>query len=320
MEDERNLHAMATPTYELAPPSHSVVFCSTVNQAERFTEILNRHEPECARCVSAKTPKDQRRKLFRDFTEGAFRFLVNCAICTEGWDEPRVRMVACCSPTKSWSRYVQVVGRGLRPLPGIADAPGDAGSRRDAIAASDKPECLILDFVGNSGRHKLVSMVDILGGTWPEPVRDRAAQILEEGRLECVEDALEAAADELEAEREAEEKRELARRARLKAKAEYTTREYNPFDVLDIDAPRTTAAPAASTKSIEFLMKFGIDATGMSQPQASKLQREVFRRLNHKPPLCSIKQARILKQHGHSINTPKAEATKILDRIFGRRS
>ena len=71
----------------------------------------------------------------------------------------------------------------------------------------------------------------------------------------------------------------------------------------------------STDKQCDFLLKFGLDASNMTKAQAGKLQREVFRRLNK--GLCSIKQARILKQHGYSTDTSKEQASKILDRILG---
>jgi hypothetical protein len=56
-----------------------------------------------------------------------------------------------------------MAGRATRPLPGIVDVIGDAAGRRAAIEASGKPYCEIIDFVGNSGKHKLITAADIPG-------------------------------------------------------------------------------------------------------------------------------------------------------------
>ena len=45
--------------------------------------------------------------------------------------------------------------------------PVTAEARKAAIAASAKPSCLVVDFVGNAGKHKLVTSADILGGKPP---------------------------------------------------------------------------------------------------------------------------------------------------------
>ena len=320
MEMEHNLHQVATPTIEIASGRKSVVFCVSVEQAERLAEIFNRHEPGCARCVSGTTPKDERRQLFKDFDEGKFQFLTNCMVATEGWDCPSVQMVVMARPTKSRSLYAQMLGRGTRPLPGVVDEAGSTpGERRYAIEESDKPVCEVLDFAGNAGRHHLVTVVDLMEGDWPEPVRQRAAEIIAESD-EAVdpEEALEQAQQEAEEQARKEAEAEAAKRAALRARAKYRTQDMNPFDVLDIQPPRRNANDGPSTdKQIDFLMKFGLDVSGMTKKQAGKLQREVFRRM--KAGLCTIKQARVLKKHGYPTDISKEKASQILDRLFGKR-
>ncbi len=314
MEDERNVHAMAVPMFEVATSPWNVVFCSTVAQAEEITMVLNRLEPDCARVVSAGTPKDLRRRLFQEFDAGDFRFLVNCAICTEGWDCPQVRMVVCCSPTKSWGKYVQQIGRGLRPLPDTVELVDSPGMRRAAIANSDKSSCIILDFAGNCGRHKLANVVDVLGGRWPEETRRRADEILREGTTDDIDEALVEADQQLRLEAERRKRDEIAKREKLTAQVKYATRDYDPFDILDIDVPRQASDEPASTKQVEFLLKWGLDASSMTKKQATRIQREIFRR--KKLGLCSIKQARWLKKHGLSTELTKEAASIELDRIF----
>jgi superfamily II DNA or RNA helicase len=320
MELERNLHAIATPTIEIASGRKSVIFCVSVAQAERLSEILNRHEAGSARCVSGTTPKDERRQMFKDFDEGKFQFLTNCMVATEGWDCPTVQLVVMARPTKSRALYAQMLGRGTRPLPGLIDDPQlvDAQDRRECIADSGKPHCEILDFAGNAGRHHLITTVDLLDGDWPDDVRQRAAEIVTESDdamdpQEAIDQAIEEKAKQAQ---EAEEKAQ-ARRAALRAKAKFNSVEMNPFDILDISPPKSNPQQGSTDKQCEFLMKFGLDAYRMSRAEASKLQREVFRRLKNN--LCSIKQARILKEHGFSIDTSRDDARKILNRIIGKR-
>lgn len=311
MEDEHNLHAMATPTFEIADGRKTVVFCSSVDQAERFSEILNRIKPGCSRWVAGTTPREERRLLFRDFDDGNFQFLVNCMIATEGWDCPSVQCVALARATCSRSLYCQMVGRGLRPLPGITGA--------DDIAASDKPRCVVIDFKGNAGKHKLVSAADILDGKWPEEVRKRAAEMAEEsGDERDIDELCEEAAEQLEAEKERERLAAIAKRAKLRAEVKYTTVEFSPFNALDIEPPKWEAGDAPSSdKQVMFLKKFGINATDMTSREASRMQREIFRRM--KAGLCTVKQANILKKHGHSTKISKSEATRIISKMFGDR-
>lgn len=317
MELERNLHAIAEPTMELAGNRKAVVFCASVDQARRITEIFNRAKPHSARFVEGNTPKDERRQIFREFDRGDFQFLCNCMIATEGWDCPSCEVVVLGRPTKSRSLFVQCVGRGTRPLPGVVDAATDASERRAAIAASEKTHCEIFDFVGNSGRHKLVNIFDVLGGEHPGPILRRAQQIAAESdEAVDIDEAIELAREQERAEQEKLELEAQAKRARLRAKVKHSSRMFNPFDVLDIAPPKQTKGEAASDKQVALLAKFKIDATEMSKAEASRLTREVFRRMN--AGYCTVAQARILKEHGYSTEVSVAEASKIIDGIFKR--
>ncbi|VTS08175.1 hypothetical protein [Gemmata obscuriglobus] len=72
-------------------------------------------------------------------------------------------------PTKSNAYYTQAIGRGTRTLRGTLHPDlATPEARRAAIAASAKPSVLVIDFVGNSGRHKLISAVDIFAGNHPQ--------------------------------------------------------------------------------------------------------------------------------------------------------
>jgi len=319
LEQERNLHAIAHPTYELTKGRQSVIFCASVDQAERMTEILNRYEPESARFVSGKTPGDHRALIFREFKEKRFPFLVNCMVATEGWDAPNVECVVLARPTKSRALYTQMVGRGLRPLPGTVDVSGSsAQERRGFIDMSDKTHCDVIDFVGNSGRHKLICTIDILAGESPKEVRDRAEKLIHEGEQDPSR-ALEKAQEEIEEEqrdKEAKKRRAMERRKSIRAKAKYKLTTIDPFDVLDI-APRRVSISPVTEKQTDFLMKFGIDTRGMSRENANTLQREIFRRM--KKGLCTIKQANVLKKHGYSTECTIQEASTIISKLFSNK-
>lgn len=70
----------------------------------------------------------------------------NCALLTEGFDEPSVSCIQMARPTKSKSLYMQCIGRGTRLHP-----------------ASGKTDLLVLDYVDASLRHTLVSAPTLLG-------------------------------------------------------------------------------------------------------------------------------------------------------------
>ena len=94
--------------------------------------------------------------------------------------------------------------------------------------------CLILDFVGNSGKHKLMTTADILGGNVSDEVVQAATDMARKsGKPVRMADLIE------EEEKRAEEKKkreleEVARKAKLRAKASFKTQNINPFDAFQI--------------------------------------------------------------------------------------
>lgn len=318
LQEEQILHRFASPIMELSQGRQTLAFCASVEQAERLAQILNRHQPDSAGFVCGKTPKDLRRKILTDFAEGKTQFLTNCGIATEGWDCPSVEVVAMCRPTKSRALFTQCIGRGLRPLPGTVDQVDSPAERRAAIESSSKPICEVLDFVGNAGRHQLVTTVDILGGKWPPEVQELAAEKAKQTDEPVdVEDLCEESYLELMREKEEAKRREAAQRARVVAEAKFRCSEIDLFDAVgvSIPAPRPGDGPA-TVKQIDLLSKFGVDATGWTKKQANKIQREVFRRI--KAGLCTFRQAEALRKLGHDpSNVSKDEASKILSKAYG---
>lgn len=310
MEYEEVLQQVAQPTFDIVGTERkTLVFASSVAHAERMAEIFNRRSPGCSRFVHGKTPKDERRQMFRDYANGEFNILCNCAVATEGWDEPTVEVVVMARPTKSRALYAQCAGRGLRPLPGLVDHLATAEERREAIANSDKPHALLLDFAGNSGQHKLMSTADILGGKYDDEVTTRARKKAaeSEGGMDMV-DALEAAAHEIEDEAK-------AKRRKILAKANYKTKTVNPFDVFEIQPEREKgyySGRAPTEKMTELLERQGI--TGITSfAEAKQLINQIIER--RKEDKCSFKQAKLLGRYGYSADMSFAKAKELIDRI-----
>lgn len=321
MEYEKNLHAIADPTIHIAGKRRTLVFAASVAHAERLCEIFNRHRNGCAEWICGKTEKGKRRGILSNFAAGRTQFLVNVGCLTEGFDDPGVEVIAMARPTKSRSLYAQMAGRATRPLPGVVDGHerDEPAQRLESIAASAKPHCLIVDFVGNSGRHKLMTTADILGGNVSEEVSERAAkEVRESGKAANMVDAL-AKADSVikaEAEAEARKRAEELKRERLKAKATYTTRKINPFDVFGLTPQRTRPfdrGRALSEKQCNILLKMGLDPAEMEYGAAKQILDAQFARWAKK--LCTFKQAVLLKKHGFNAEVGMAEASAIIDRI-----
>lgn len=175
IEEERLLHSIAKPSLEEAGGRPLLVFASGCVHAEKLTAAFNAYDGVSAELVLGHTDKDERKRIVARYKGGDTQVLVGVGCFTEGFDAPNTSVVAVARPTKSESLYLQMIGRGTRPVACLVDGIDAAESRREAIAQSLKPTCTILDFVGNSGRHKLISVADVLAGTDVDPIDLQAA-------------------------------------------------------------------------------------------------------------------------------------------------
>ena len=135
-------HAV-TAYHEHAAGRTALIFTPTVQSAHEMAAAF------CAAGVTAEwlsgeTDPEERRALLRRFHEGDTRVVANCAVLTEGFDEPSIDCIIVARPTKSRPLYVQMLGRGTRRYPG-------------------KRDCLILDLVGSTTRHDLQTTADLFG-------------------------------------------------------------------------------------------------------------------------------------------------------------
>src|SRR6266516_91237 len=113
----------------------ALLFTPTVATASAMAETFWR-AGIAAEALDATTPVPTRRAILHRLHTGATRVVANCAVLTEGFDEPSVDCIIVARPTPSLPLYQQMLGRGTRTYPG-------------------KTDCLILDVVGVSTRHTL---------------------------------------------------------------------------------------------------------------------------------------------------------------------
>lgn len=236
--EEKHLHDVAAPTVEMAGNRSGLVFCVSVRHAEAMAHVLRRYKQGSALHLHGGSDPLQRKEVIADFRSGKLQFLCNCGLFLEGFDAPITSLIVMARPTKSVLLYTQVLGRGTRTLPGVIEGLETAEERKAAIAASDKPAMTVLDFVGNSGRHKIITAADILGGEYSQSVRDYAKDRMEDDEEEVpLDEALEDARIDLdlleeEEERQKEEealRRRMEKRRELVATADYYTQSVSAF-------------------------------------------------------------------------------------------
>jgi DNA repair protein RadD len=108
-------------------------FCESLKAVAAVKNLL-RAKGEAAEAVEGKLAMPERTRVYRDFADGRCRWLINCQVLCEGFDERRVDAVVMTRATASRSLHEQMLGRGMRVHP-------------------EKADCLLLDFAGNCERH-----------------------------------------------------------------------------------------------------------------------------------------------------------------------
>lgn len=340
LTEEKMLHKFVTPTLELAGSRPTLIFTVSVKHAQLTADIINRHKPNSALCLHGGTAKDVRREKLAEYAAGKFQYLVGCALFLEGFDCPPISCVVMARPTKSRALYAQAIGRGTRILPGVLNADNDTAEpavRLKAIAASAKPDLLVLDFVGNSGKHKLISTADILAGKHSSEALDRArrkaqqsgrpvnmVEELDRTEEEIAEEARKQKEEEEERKKRLAEMREKAKRdrARIKALARFETRTVDPFGD-DIEAPafrsgfkKKSGGSKPTEEQESRLRRHDLWRDGMTKAEASEAIGELYYRW--KNGLCSPKQAQLLRRYGEDGDSPKAKASMLIELIKAR--
>lgn len=320
MESERNLQGIAAPTVEICGEKRAIVFAATVEQAERLCEIINRYKPDRAAWICGKTDKDDRRRILSDFKAGRLQYVVNVGVLTEGFDDAGVEVVVMARPTKSRALYAQMAGRGTRPAEEVAGRLGDvptAAERCAMIRGSCKPSCLIVDFAGNAGRHRLCCSADILGGNIDDEVVDEVTRRVREGGKPV---DMTAELEKVKAEVEARKKREAATRARLQARAEFLVTKIDPFNEWDLTPVQERGWDRhrhfSPKQSQVLLERIGVDPEKIPYGQGKQLLDEYFRRLHG--GYASLKQAALLKKRGFSMPLRHDMAGRMIGRMAER--
>ncbi len=312
--DEAMVHGIegiVSKTLELEPYRQGIWFFPGVRSAELACDRINALLPGSAAFVSGKTPAEERAAIMAKFRSGEIRHLCNCQVATEGFDAPTCSMVVIGRPTLSRALYAQMVGRGGRieanSISGL-DGKELASARRAAIAGSSKPDLVVLDFCGNSGKHKLVTPLDILGGDYSdEEVKLAKKKAEADGELDT----------DMLAQLRAARAQLKAQMAKIQSKVVATVESFDPFTALGMKkreggefSPLTRAQQSA-------LSSYGLPAADIAQlsmAEASQLLSSLKKR--HSLGLATYKQLAILRKHGvNKINIGFKAASRAISHL-----
>lgn len=337
MKQEKALVGLVMPTIDMANQKgawyvgrrQALVFAASVEHASLMADLFNREHAARKTGIAAVVysqakgmppmDKAERRAIIQAYRNGEITYLCNYGVLTEGFDAPETKIVTIGRPTTKRALYAQMVGRGSRPWPGLVEELAVTPcpeERRGLIAISEKPCMLIVDPIGISGRHKLITAADVLGGRYDESVQQVAnATFRNSSGIVDIDTVLRDAARQRQ-----EEVRRKLRNARYKVT--YTTREMDPFDVLDITVCREPIwfKGKMATEAQRGVLKrsgFTDDQLGkMTFTQASQAIEGIVKR--REQGKCTLAQARILHRYGHSTDTSFEEAGRILNDLASK--
>jgi superfamily II DNA or RNA helicase len=293
------------------PTKRTILFFPGKRSAELAAARFNVLEPGSTCCLTDSTPDEDRKRIVRDIVAGRYKRFCNVLIASKGFDWPEAEVVVMGRPTKSRALYAQMAGRGTRTLPGVTDkfpAAEQASTRRAAIAASSKPACILMDFVGNAGKHELVGPEDLLGSSYTEKEREVAKKLTKQRGGE---------GDAQEALREA--------RALLTAKAQSVTSrvkcelsELDPFSALGTSTwGLETSQEPPTLAQWDALLR-----AGFQKGQLARVTKRGAMRLldalavRRKRGKCTLKQRLFLLRNGITADMTKEQASEEIDRII----
>jgi len=135
-----------------------LIFCNGVAHSFAIAKELRALGVSCE-TVTGDTPGDERSRILHQFRSGELRAVTNNAVWTTGLDVPNIDMIVMLRHTLSGGLLVQMAGRGTRTHGVELSSEMTSRQRREAIAASPKPNTLFLDFVGNIKKHGFIDEI-----------------------------------------------------------------------------------------------------------------------------------------------------------------
>jgi hypothetical protein len=208
----------------------------------------------------------------------------------------------------------QMIGRVVRPLKGLVDHLPNAEARRAAIAASSKPNALVLHCAGTRPIRESASVIDVLYDSLPDAVLDTAVDIAYRGGMpedpsSIVAEAKEKVAEEERRKREEAERRrqkEEEERARLRARTSYTV-DYGDTTGRRQKQPKQ-APEMASRKQLNYIWVLGwkdIDQYNVTKMQAIR----IITRIHAGVPLETVRYQSGCKRKDDPTAAPPASPT-----------
>ena len=98
----------------------TIVFGVSIKHSKYIANIFKQNGVPSGH-IDGEMPEIEREEQLDKLDKGEIKVLSNCMVLTEGWDQPKVSCVIIARTTKSYSLYLQMVGRTMRPAPDKLD-------------------------------------------------------------------------------------------------------------------------------------------------------------------------------------------------------
>ena len=184
VDDEKELNRLTESEQLLAEILREVIAISSKRKGVLIFASTKRHARNIAKMlvmlgvpeewvglIVDSTPEKDKTRILKAAQTGEIKFTVNVGVLTTGINVPWWDTLCFLRPIGTLTLLTQAIGRVLRLLIGPDEMPMierdalTAEERKDLIAASDKPDALILDFAG---------VMDRLGKLYENPVLEQA--------------------------------------------------------------------------------------------------------------------------------------------------
>lgn len=103
--------------HKLAEGKPTICFATSIAHSQHIVQQFQA-SGVTAEHLDCYMHEDEKERIMRDFKAGKFTVLSNVALLAEGFDYPACEVMILARPTKSLIRYIQMVGRILRPFHG----------------------------------------------------------------------------------------------------------------------------------------------------------------------------------------------------------
>ena len=142
-----------------APGRQILTFLPLIATSQKFVKMCLASHIDAKHIDGTSEDRDD---LLKEFSEKKFQLLSNASLLSTGWDCHSVDCLLNLRPTRSVGLFRQMAGRIIRVLPGVIDGVMDADERKRLIAASAKPNCLILDPLWQVEKFKLAGASSLI--------------------------------------------------------------------------------------------------------------------------------------------------------------